>query len=195
MHYKNWLFFIVIASCFLSNALATELEKSIVAQLDPEQLVGHWYEIARLDHPFEHGLEQVTFYCHAEAKHIYHMVYQGYDSSSHAWQTLHGQIVFGDNVHENNQVSGKLTLLFDNAGRLNFNIIEIDKPYYNYALVYGNDQQLWILSRTPQLTYPIKQHLMAKAKELGFQTDALLFIKQANQVEYESGRHMIPQHD
>lgn len=41
---------------------------------------------------------------------------------------------------------------------------------------------------------PIKQHLMAKAKALGFATDQLLFIRQANQVEYESGRHVVPEH-
>ena len=32
---------------------------------------------------------------------------------------------------------------------------------------------------------------MAQAKEMGYATDELVFVKQANQVEYEAGRHVL----
>jgi len=33
--------------------------------------------------------------------------------------------------------------------------------------------------------------LMSQAKALGYATENLIFVKQANQVEYESGRHVV----
>ena len=73
-----------------------------------------------------------------------------------------------------------------------YNIIALDKPYYNYVMICGpNKSYLWILARTPQLTYPIKQHLIAQAKELGFDTDKLIYVKQSSEViEYKAGPHV-----
>jgi apolipoprotein D and lipocalin family protein len=73
-----------------------------------------------------------------------------------------------------------------------YNIIALDKPYYNYVMICGpNKSYLWILARTPQLTYPIKQHLIAQAKELGFDTDKLIYVKQSSEIiQYKAGPHV-----
>jgi apolipoprotein D and lipocalin family protein len=59
-------------------------------------------------------------------------------------------------------------------------------------MLCGPDKSyFWILSRTPQLPYPIKQELISQAKALGFATDKLIYVDQsAEAVNYESGRHM-----
>jgi apolipoprotein D and lipocalin family protein len=47
------------------------------------------------------------------------------------------------------------------------------------------------LSRTPQLTYPIKQHLIAQAQEMGFATDQLIHVKQSSEIiQYKAGPHV-----
>jgi apolipoprotein D and lipocalin family protein len=68
----------------------------------------------------------------------------------------------------------------------------LDKPYYNYVMICGPDKSyLWILSRTPQLTYPIKQHLIAQAKELGFNTEKLIHVIQSAEIiNYKAGPHV-----
>jgi lipocalin len=38
--------------------------------------------------------------------------------------------------------------------------------------------QLWILSRTPQLPLPAKEQLISHAQALGFATDELIFSQQ-----------------
>jgi apolipoprotein D and lipocalin family protein len=59
-----------------------------------------------------------------------------------------------------------------------YTIVELDKTSYSYALVTGGDDYLWILSRTPQMSYIVKQQLIAKAKALGFETDKLIYPNQ-----------------
>jgi|CXWL01.1.fsa_nt_gi apolipoprotein D and lipocalin family protein len=52
-------------------------------------------------------------------------------------------------------------------------------PQYRYALVSeANFDDLWILSREPQLDKSITDNLTAKAKKWGFSTNKLAFVEQ-----------------
>jgi len=55
-----------------------------------------------------------------------------------------------------------------------------------------NKKALWLLSRTPELTYPIKQHIVSQARSLGFATDELIYVNQNPDIpNYEAGQHVI----
>lgn len=192
----SYLFYIasVITLSACSERMSPEAEQAIVPSFDPTQYVGTWYEIARLDNRFEKGLEQVTAQYSIEADGTLKVVNRGFNAKKNDWSEAVGKAKFVDPVNADGTRTGRLKVSFFGPFYGEYNILELDKPYYNYALVSSGRDYLWILSRTPQLTYPIKQHLMAKAKALGFATDQLLFIRQANQVEYESGRHVVPEH-
>lgn len=192
----SYLFYIasVITLSACSEGMSPEAEQSIVASFDPTQYVGTWYEIARLDNRFEKGLEQVTAQYSIEADGTLKVVNRGFNAKKNDWSEAVGKAKFVDAANTDGTRTGRLKVSFFGPFYGEYNILELDKPYYNYALVSSGRDYLWILSRTPQLTYPIKQHLMAKAKALGFATDQLLFIRQANQVEYKSGRHVVPEH-
>ncbi len=183
---------LTISAC--SQVMSPEAEQSIVRSFDPTQYVGTWYEIARLDNRFEKGLEQVTAHYSIEEDGTLKVVNRGFNAKKNDWSEAVGKAKFVDPANADGTRTGRLKVSFFGPFYGEYNILELDKPYYNYALVSSGRDYLWILSRTPQLTYPIKQHLMAKAKALGFATDQLLFIRQANQVEYESGRHVVPEH-
>ncbi len=182
---------ITLSAC--SQPMPPQAEQSVVRSFDPSQYVGTWYEIARLDNRFEKGLEQVTAHYSIEADGTLKVVNRGFSTEKNDWSEAIGKAKFVDPANADGSRTGRLKVSFFGPFYGDYTILEVDQPYYNYALVSSGRDYLWILSRTPQLTYPIKQHLMAKAKELGFATDQLLFIKQANQVEYESGRHVVPQ--
>lgn len=192
----SYLFYIasVITLSACSEGMSPEAEQAIVPSFDPTQYVGTWYEIARLDNRFEKGLEQVTAQYSIEADGTLKVVNRGFNAKKNDWSEAVGKAKFVDPANADGTRTGRLKVSFFGPFYGEYNILELDKPYYNYALVSSGRDYLWILSRTPQLTYPIKQHLMAKAKALGFATDQLLFIRQANQVEYESGRHVVPEH-
>ena len=185
------MLFLTLCAC--SQPMPLQAEQSVVRSFDPTQYVGTWYEIARLDNRFEKGLEQVTAHYSIEADGTLKVVNRGFSTEKNDWSEAIGKAKFVDPANADGSRTGRLKVSFFGPFYGDYTILEVDQPYYNYALVSSGRDYLWILSRTPQLTYPIKQHLMAKAKELGFATDQLLFIKQANQVEYESGRHVMPQ--
>jgi apolipoprotein D and lipocalin family protein len=185
--------FILINLSGCSDPMSPLAEQTIVRSFDPAQYLGTWYEIARLDNRFEKGLEQVTANYTLQTDGSIKVVNRGFDPQKKDWSEAVGKAKFIDPANADGSRTGRLKVSFFGPFYGDYNILIVDKPYYNYALVSSGSEYLWILSRTPQLTYPIKQHLIAKAKELGFATEKLLFIRQANQAEYESGRHVMPQ--
>lgn len=158
-----------------------------VTGFEPEKYLGTWYEIARLDHSFERGLDKVTANYSMRENGGIKVTNRGFDTKKQAWQEAIGKAYFVESPD-----IGKLKVSFFGPFYGAYNIIELDKIYYNYSMVMGPDKSyLWILSRTPQLSYPIKQHLVAKAKHLGFDTDSLIYVNQpSDPVDYEAGRHV-----
>ena len=179
------------------TAHADNLLSAGIPLLEPQQLSGNWYEIARLGYGAEQDWQQVSAqFTLLDSEHMQFSLH-GFSDSDGLWHTATAQARFIHSAAHAERL-GRWSLSFDHpdfSAWQQLTVLDIDKPYYNYALVCSDQQHLWILSRTPQLTYPIKQHLMAKAKGLGYATDQLVFVKQANQVEYEAGRHVIPQHN
>ena len=64
------------------------------------------------------------------------------------------------------------------GGRKNL-MFELDKEDYQYAFVSGNNTSyLWLLSRTPEVSDQQLARFKTRAKELGFDTDALIHVRQ-----------------
>jgi apolipoprotein D and lipocalin family protein len=56
-------------------------------------------------------------------------------------------------------------------------VVDIDDNY-QYALVMGNNlEYLWILSRTKEIPESIRQRFLEKAKNVGYNTDKLIWVK------------------
>jgi apolipoprotein D and lipocalin family protein len=61
-----------------------------------------------------------------------------------------------------------------------YTVVALDASDYRYALVAGaSHRYLWILAREPQLPDDIVAALVAEAQRLGFDTEALIFVEQA----------------
>ncbi len=139
----------------------------VVDSVDANQYLGTWYEIARLDHSFERGLEQVTAAYSKNPDGSIKVINRGYNPEKKEWKEAEGKAYFVDAPNPDGTYKGKLKVSFFGPFYGAYNIMELDKPYYNYVMVCGPDKSyLWILSRTPQLTYPIKQELMSKSQSL-----------------------------
>ncbi len=188
---KNSLLFaltILLASC-----MGTPSNVTVINSLDANQYLGTWYEIARLDHTFERGLDNVTAtYISLDDGGI-KVINKGLNTTTKEWQEAIGKAHFVDKPNTDGTRTGKLKVSFFGPFYAAYNIIALDKNYYNYAMVCGpNKNYFWILSRTPQLSYPIKQHLIAQAKELGFGTDKLIYVNQSPNIpSYEAGGHIV----
>ena len=151
---------------------------SVVQSVDANQYLGAWYEIARLDHSFERGLEQVSASYSLNDDGTIKVINKGYNAEKKQWKEAIGKAKFVDAPNADGTRTGRLKVSFFGPFYGEYNIIELDKPQYNYAMVSGGSEYLWILCRTPILAYPIKQHLIAQAKQMGYPAEKLLFVKQ-----------------
>lgn len=184
--------FIMLCMLLLTSCMGVPDNIKVVDNIDANQYLGTWYEIARLDHSFERGLINVTATYSLREDGGIKVINRGFNPEAKKWKEAEGKAYFIDARHTDGTFNGKLKVSFFGPFYGAYNIIELDKPYYNYVMLCGPDKSyFWILSRTPQLPYPIKQHLIAKAKELGFATDKLIYVTQsADAADYEAGRHV-----
>ncbi len=149
----------------------------VVESVNASQYLGTWYEIARLDQSFERDLEKITATYSLKDDGSIKVLNRGFNVKKNTWQEAEGKAYFVDPPNTDKTNTGKLKVSFFGPFYGAYNIIELDKPNYNYVMVCGPDKTyFWILSRTPQLAEPIKQELVAKAKALGFATDKLIYV-------------------
>lgn len=183
---------VIFCTLLLTACLGIPDNVKVVQSVDASQYLGTWYEIARLEQSFEKGLTQITATYSKNADGSIKVINRGFNAKTNTWKVAEGKAYFIDPPNADNTNTGKLKVSFFGPFYGAYNIIELDKPYYNYVMICGPDKSyLWILSRTPQLTYPIKQHLIAQAKELGFDTDKLIHVEQQGEViNYKAGPHV-----
>ena len=184
-------FILILTFCLTACASEMPAGIQVVDGVNAQQYLGTWYEIARLDHSFERNLDQVTATYSLREDGGIKVLNRGFNTQKNEWSDAEGKAYFTEPVNKDGTYMGKLKVSFFGPFYGPYHIIALDKTQYNYVMVTSGKDYLWILSRTPQLTYPIKQELMAQAKTLGYATENLIFVKQANQVEYESGRHVV----
>jgi apolipoprotein D and lipocalin family protein len=147
-----------------------------VKGFDVQRYLGTWYEIARLDHSFERGLINVTAIYSLNNDGSLRVVNRGFNPKLNRWKEAEGRAHFisGSDL-------GRLKVSFFGPFYGGYNILEIDEHNYSYALICGNSRSyLWILARQPKLSEAVTASLTQKAKNLGFDTDALIYVQQNN---------------
>ncbi len=142
-----------------------------VSGFEVQRYLGTWHEIARLDHSFERGLVSVTAEYSLRQDGGVKVLNRGYKTSVGKWKEAEGRAYFtGD------KAVGQLKVSFFRPFYGGYNIIELDRKGYSYALVAGPSRSyLWILARESELSPQITQRLVARARELGFDTEKLIF--------------------
>ncbi|MBE3468935.1 lipocalin family protein [Enterobacter cloacae complex sp. P15RS] len=146
---------------------------TVVSNFDAQRFLGTWYEIARMDHKFERGLEKVTATYSAMDDGGIQVVNRGYNPDRQMWQQTVGQAYF---TGAPNRAAMKISFFGPFYG--GYNVIALDKEY-RHALVCGPDRNyLWILSRTPTITAEMKQQMLDVATRQGFDVTKLIWVKQ-----------------
>ncbi|CCN50349.1 Outer membrane lipoprotein blc [Vibrio nigripulchritudo MADA3029] len=166
----------LLASIVLSGCLGMPDQVKPVQGFDGERYLGKWYEIARLDHSFERGLEQVTAEYSWRDDGGIRVINRGYSIEEQEWDQAEGKAYF---VEGDNQ--GYLKVSFFGPFYGSYVVFELEKNNYDYAFVSGPDNSyLWLLSRTPEVDQSIKDKFVAMSKERGFNTDELIFVNQTS---------------
>lgn len=167
---QSWL--MAFAALCLAACSNTDLPDGIepVQDFELPRYLGKWYEIARLDHSFERGLEQVTAEYQRRNDGGVRVINRGYNPEKDSWEEAEGKAYFIDS-----ETVGRLKVSFFGPFYGGYNIFELDENY-EYAMVAGPDRSyLWILARTPTLDEERLTRLVERADALGFDTDELIF--------------------
>jgi apolipoprotein D and lipocalin family protein len=146
-----------------------------VTGFEADRYLGKWYEIARLDHVFERGLDHVTADYTKRPDGAIAVLNRGYDPIKRRWREAKGVARF-----RGEPTVGSLKVTFFWPFRGGYHVITLD-PDYRWALVAGPSRKyLWILSREPQLAPDIYDRLVRQAREAGFSTDDLIRVSHAS---------------
>jgi apolipoprotein D and lipocalin family protein len=138
-----------------------------------ERYLGTWYEIARLDHPFERGLTRVSAEYSLREDGGVRVVNRGFSDREKKWKRIEGRARFVQTSQ-----TGYLKVSFFGPFYGSYVIFELDQENYQYAVVSGPDTSyLWILARTPEIDAELKADLIARASARGFDTSALIFVE------------------
>lgn len=162
-----------IASFILSGCMGMPQYVAPVKEFELKKYLGEWYEIARLDHSFEKGLDHVTAYYSLRDDGGVTVKNRGYSADKKVWKEAEGKAFFVKAEDD-----GYLKVSFFGPFYSSYVIFELDKENYQYAFISGyNTSYLWLLSRTPSVDEKIKARFIQRAKESGFDTDTLIFVK------------------
>lgn len=162
----------LMISIFMIGCVDLPEEVKPVKNFKLDRYLGKWYEIARMDHRFERGMNNVTAeYSLREGGGI-KVKNRGYLAKRSEWRDAEGKAFF---VGEPN--IGHLKVSFVPLAYGSYAIFELDEDY-QYAVVSGDDTSyLWILSRTKEIDEYILDELVEKAQALGFDTSKLIYVE------------------
>ena len=167
---KKWVSLFVL---LLSGCAGLPPGVAPVEGFQLERYLGKWYEIARLDHSFERGLSSVSAEYSLRPDGGVRVVNRGYAAGEGKWKEAEGRAYF-----VNRPDQGFLKVSFFGPFYGSYVIMELDRTNYGWALVCGPDRSyLWLLARSTNLEAETTKRLIAKAAELGFETDRLIFVR------------------
>jgi apolipoprotein D and lipocalin family protein len=145
-----------------------------VTGFDVNRYVGHWHEVARIDHSFERGLTRTSATYLRNDDGTIKVVNRGYDPRRKAWKEAEGTAHF---VGDPERAAFKVSFFGPFYG--GYNVVALDENY-QWAMVVGSSKDyLWILSRTPALPSHVREHLVERATTMGVDVSRILWMPSA----------------
>ena len=166
---------LLLLTLSLMLAACTGKPDGVVAvdSFELDRYLGKWYEIARLDHSFERGLDNITAEYSLRDDGGVKVINSGYSKEDGDWQQAEGKAYFVEQ-----QDKGHLKVSFFGPFYGSYIIFELDKEDYQYAFVSGPDTSyLWLLARQPQVDDEVKKLFLERAAESGFDTNKLIYVE------------------
>ena len=100
--------------------------------------LGTWYEIARLDHRFERGLNNISATYTLMDDGGINVQNKGWNQAERAWEQAKGKAYFIDQADKS-----RLKVSFFGPFYGGYNIIALDKKNYAYSMITGPDKSIF----------------------------------------------------
>ncbi len=171
---KFWLYLMmVIGAAAMSGCFGVKNSANlpVVTNFELPRYLGTWYEVVRLPHHFEHGLDNVTATYSMRDDGGVNVLNRGRTASG-VWREARGRAYFVDNAD-----TGLLKVTFFWPFYGEYRIVKLD-PDYRWAVVTSSTTNYyWILSRTPQMAPEKIEQLVCQAALSGFVTSQFIYVK------------------
>lgn len=173
-------FGIFVLASFLAIGFAhsaDSLEPRTAGNVDLKQYQGTWYELARLPMFFQRNCAQ------SEAR--YQLKADGNVAVTNRCRTLEGkwQEATGTASAQVPGQTDKLWVVFDNwfsrllpsVAKGDYWILHVSEGYKTAVVGNPDRKYLWLLSRTPTVSESVKQEMLGKARQQGYDTSRLIW--------------------
>jgi len=171
---KSIIVSLLSISIMVGLCTCTSIPKGAVAvkPFDINKYLGKWYEIARMDFRFERNLNNTTADYSLNDNGSIKVDNRGYNYVTGEWKQAVGKAKPAGQPGE-----ARLKVSFFGPFYSGYNVLALDSDY-KYALVEGkNLSYLWILSRETTVPDEVKSSYLKTAKDLGYDTSALIWVE------------------
>ena len=162
------LFMMITACCF--GAGRDSINRHTVSSLDLKSIMGTWYEIARFDHRFERGMDNVTATYTLLPDGTVEVKNRGMRDGKESVSIGHAKPT---------PKPGLLRVSFFWKFYSDYNILAVAPDGEWMIIGSSSPKYLWILSRTPKLPEKTLEYIVALAAQRGYNVGKLIYVKQS----------------
>lgn len=147
--------------------------RNTIPVFDLSRYLGTWYEIARFDHSFERGMDNVTadYLMRDDGKIA--VFNSGWKNGK--MKVTEGKAKQPEPVTDPAALKVSFFLFFYS----DYNILMLDDDYQVSLVGSKSPDYLWILSRTPRLGKEVLDLILAEAEYRGYDTSKLIWVDQS----------------
>ena len=180
---KRLITFALAALClpmfsYAQGVQTTRFNNSPVSDFNLNRYLGTWYEIARFDHAFERGMENVTAEYLLRDDGKVDVLNSGWKDGK--FKTAEGKARQPDPAKDPAHLEVSFFLFFYS----DYNILMLDDDYQVALVGSKNPKYLWILSRTPELSDSVLDQVLEEASGRGYDIDKLIWVDQSENIGY-----------
>ena len=173
---------IVLAAMLLPvlSSAQEPYDNSTISRFDLSRYLGTWYELARFDHSFERGMDNVTaeYYLRDDGK--VDVINSGWKEGK--FKVADGKAKQPDPLADPAHLKVSFFMFFYN----DYNIMMLDDNYQVALVGSKSPDYLWILSRKPVQPDAVLSILVEEAESRGYDTSKLIWVDQTmNEIVFD----------
>ncbi|MBQ8837916.1 MAG: lipocalin family protein [Bacteroidales bacterium] len=157
----------------LSAAQDVQYDNSPISKFDLARYLGTWYEIARFDHSFERGMENVTAEYILRDDGKIDVINSGWKNGE--YKVADGKAKQPEPVDDPARLEVSFFLFFYS----DYNVMMLDDAYQVALVGSESPKYLWILSRKPTLNDAVLGLYLEEAERRGYDTGKLIWVDQS----------------
>lgn len=167
---------LVLAACLFPGILRAQngsFDNSTVSSFDLDRYLGTWYEIARFDHSFERGMENVSAEYLLRDDGMVAVFNSGWKDGK--YKVAEGKAKQPDPIGDPAHLKVSFFLFFFS----DYDVLMLDDNYQIALVGSKSPNYLWILARDPSPSDAVIGDVIEEADRRGYDTSKLIWVDQS----------------